>query len=96
MTTVWHFACYFSLVLILLSFFFCLIRIIKGPDLPNRVIALDLTATTLISFIAIYSMMRKETSGIDVVIGLALIIFLTTVAFANLIFHQSTKDETNQ
>ncbi len=87
----WHIACYLSLSFIMLSVVFCFIRIIIGPILPDRVIALDLTANLLISFIAIYSVITDQSVYIDVVIALALIVFLTTVAFANLIARQSSK-----
>ncbi|BCA95790.1 sodium:proton antiporter [Legionella antarctica] len=84
-----HITWYLSLSLVMLSVVFCFIRIIIGPILPDRVIALDLTANLLISFIAIYSVITNQPVYIDVVIALALIIFLTTVAFANLIAWQS-------
>ncbi|WP_131783203.1 monovalent cation/H+ antiporter complex subunit F [Legionella gresilensis] len=84
-------AWYFSLALIMLSVIFCFIRIIIGPILPDRVVALDLTANLLISFIAIFSVITNQSVYIDVVIALALIVFLTTVAFANLIAGQSFK-----
>lgn len=87
----WHIAWYLSLSLVMLSVVFCFIRIIIGPILADRVVALDLTANLLISFIAIYSVITNQPVYIDVVIALALIVFLTTVAFANLIAWQSVK-----
>jgi len=86
-----HIAWYLSLSLVMLAVVFCFIRIIIGPTLPDRVVALDLTANLLISFIAIYSVITNQSVYIDVVIALALIVFLTTVAFANLIAYQSSK-----
>jgi len=80
---------YFSLLLVMLSIVICFIRMIIGPVLPDRVVALDLTANLLISFIAIFSVIVNQPVYIDVVISLALIVFLTTVAFANLIAWQS-------
>jgi len=88
-----HIAWYLSLSLVMLSVVFCFIRIIIGPTLPDRVVALDLTANLLISFIAIYSVITNQPVYIDVVIALALIVFLTTVAFANLIARQSFKEK---
>lgn len=86
-----HAIWYLSLSFIMLSIVFCFIRMIRGPILPDRVVALDLTANLLISFIAIYSVITNQSVYIDVVIALALIVFLTTVAFANLIAWQSSR-----
>lgn len=86
----WHMTLYLSLALVMLSIIFCFIRMFVGPFLPDRVLALDLTANLLISFISIYSVITNQPVYIDVVIALALIIFLTTVAFANLITWQSS------
>jgi len=87
---IWNVIIYFSLVLVMLSIVICFIRMIIGPALPDRVVALDLTANLLISFIAIFSVIANQSVYIDVVIALALIVFLTTVAFAKLIAWQST------
>lgn len=91
-----HMAWYFSLSLVMLSVVFCFVRTIIGPTLPDRVIALDLTANLLISFIAIYSVITDQPVYIDVVIALALIVFLTTVAIANLIAWQSSHGKNKQ
>lgn len=85
----WHIIIYVSLSLIMLSIVICFIRMIIGPALPDRVVALDLTANLLISFIATFSVITNQSVYIDVVIALALIVFLTTVAFANLIAQQA-------
>jgi multicomponent Na+:H+ antiporter subunit F len=62
-----------------------------GKTLSDRVIALDLTAYQLISIIAIYSVILNQPVYIDIVIALALIIFLGTVAFAQYIEWQRYK-----
>lgn len=87
-----HIVWYLSLSLVMLAVIFCFIRIIIGPILPDRVVALDLSANLLISFIAIYSVITNQAVYIDVVIALALIIFLTTVAFAKLITWHGIKE----
>lgn len=88
---IWNIIIYFSLSLVMLSIFIAFIRMIIGPVMPDRVVALDLTANLLISFIAIFSVITDQPVYIDVVIALALIVFLSTVAFANLIAWQSSK-----
>lgn len=72
-------------IMLSIAMLFCFIRLIKGPSLSDRVVALDLLASLLISTIVIFSILTHESVYIDVVIALALIIFLGTVAFAKLI-----------
>lgn len=73
---------YFSLPVISFSILLVFIRVIKGPTLPDRVIALDLLVTICIGLITAYSIVYDEKNLIDVAIILALLAFLGTVAFA--------------
>ncbi|HUU14636.1 MAG TPA: cation:proton antiporter [Terriglobia bacterium] len=57
-------------------------RLVRGPSLPDRVVALDLIATLLMGIIAAYSVAAGQPVFLDVAIVLALIAFLGTVAFA--------------
>lgn len=58
------------------------IRLVRGPGLPDRVVALDLMATLVIGIVAAYSVATGVSAYLDVAIILALIAFLGTVAFA--------------
>ena len=58
------------------------IRIFKGPTIVDRVIALDLLITIGISVITAYSISTGKSTFIDVAIMLALIAFLSTIAFS--------------
>jgi len=57
-------------------------RIVRGPSLPDRVVALDLMATFIIAISAVYSIASGQPSYLDAALVLALITFLGTVAFA--------------
>jgi multicomponent Na+:H+ antiporter subunit F len=57
-------------------------RLALGPDLPDRVVALDLIATLIICMAGSYSIATGETAYLDAAMVLALIVFLGTVAFA--------------
>ncbi|MBI5446034.1 MAG: cation:proton antiporter [Deltaproteobacteria bacterium] len=57
-------------------------RLVRGPSLPDRVVALDLTATLIIALSAAYAVATGEPAYLDAAIVLALITFLGTVAFA--------------
>jgi multicomponent Na+:H+ antiporter subunit F len=71
--------------LISVAMFLALLQVVRGPTLPDRVVALDLMATLAMGFIAIYAVTTEQTIFLDVAIVLALIAFLGTVAFAHFI-----------
>lgn len=58
------------------------VRLVRGPTLPDRVVALDMIAYLAISFIALYALMTQQPAFLDVAVVLSLIAFLATVAFA--------------
>lgn len=60
-------------------------RLVCGPSLPDRVVALDLMATLAVGFIAVYAVAMDQAILLDVAAVLALIAFLGTVAFAHFI-----------
>ncbi len=72
-------------VLLSLSLLVSIIRVILGPSLPDRVVALDLIAFVVISLIATYSISSGHPVYLDVAIVLALVAFLGTVAFARFV-----------
>nr|WP_237670884.1 monovalent cation/H+ antiporter complex subunit F [Coxiella burnetii] len=51
---------YVPLVILCLAVVACFTRMVIGPALSDRVIALDLTASLLISIIAVYSLISKQ------------------------------------
>ena len=59
-----------------------LVRIAKGPTLPDRVVGLDLLGTLGISVAAVVALAARDAVYLDVAIVLALLSFLGTVAFA--------------
>jgi multicomponent Na+:H+ antiporter subunit F len=59
------------------------LRLARGPSLPDRVIALDLMATLGIGILAAYAIATGQTALLDVGLLLALVSFLSTVAFAH-------------
>lgn len=63
---------------VLLSF----IRLYKGPDIADRVIALDLIVTIGIGLITAYSIRSNEAMFLDVALIFALVAFLGTIAFS--------------
>lgn len=58
------------------------IRLIRGPSLPDRVVALDLVATLAVGMIAVYAIATDQEVFLRDAIVLAVVAFLGTVAFA--------------
>lgn len=58
------------------------IRLFKGPEVVDRVIALDLIITVGTALITAYSIRSGQAIFLDVAMILALIAFLGTIAFA--------------
>jgi multicomponent Na+:H+ antiporter subunit F len=68
-----------------------LYRFIKGPSLPDRVIALDVFSATLLGVLAIYSIISKVQAYLDVAIVLSLVTFMGTMAFAYYLLQDKNK-----
>ena len=74
-----------ALALLCVSFSFAVIRVIRGPTLPDRVLALDMLVTAAIGFIAVIGIKTGFELYLDIAIALGLVGFLATVAFARFI-----------
>jgi multicomponent Na+:H+ antiporter subunit F len=59
-----------------------LVRLIKGPTLPDRVVAIDLIATLAVAILAVAAMEFDEPSLLQPALVVALVAFLGTIAFA--------------
>jgi multicomponent Na+:H+ antiporter subunit F len=57
-------------------------RLVRGPSLPDRVVALDLIASVTVGLTATYAVATDQFDLLHVAVMLALIAFLGTVAFA--------------
>lgn len=70
-----------SIFLLVLALGCALFRIIKGPSLPDRIVALDLVAMSIAGIIAIYAIGANQPVFLDVLLVLAIVLFFGTVAF---------------
>lgn len=68
-----------------LAFVLVFVRLVRGPSLPDRVVALDMVAYLAVGVIALWTLASGETAYLDAALVLALIAFLATVAFARFI-----------
>jgi multicomponent Na+:H+ antiporter subunit F len=76
---------YSCLVLLSVSLVLAVVRLIRGPSLPDRVIALDLISYQAIAIMLMYALATDKSYFLEVGLVLALIAFLGTVAFARYI-----------
>jgi multisubunit Na+/H+ antiporter MnhF subunit len=61
------------------------VRLLKGPTLADRVVALDLVTMLLVVTLTLFAMWTGEAAYLDAALPLALVAFLATVAFARYI-----------
>lgn len=78
---------------LIISFALSFLRLVMGPTLADRVVALDLIAFLSIGFIAVYTLDTGQKSFLDIAVTLALVAFLGTVAFARFIMKREETDE---
>ncbi|MBP1909038.1 MULTISPECIES: cation:proton antiporter [Methanolobus] len=72
----------YSLIFMVISFIPCLYRVIKGPTIPDRVVALDAMTTVIVVMLGIYSYVQESVFFMDVALVLAIISFVGTVTIA--------------
>ena len=69
-------------VLTVLALIFSLVRLIKGPSLPDRVVSIDLITVLAVAIAGLLAVTHSEPHFLDIALALALVAFLATVAFA--------------
>lgn len=84
---------YFIMPTLSISLILIFIRLIMGPEIVDRVIALDLIITCGLGIIATYSIITGQPTYLDIAMILALIAFLGTVAFSYFLIKQKKKDQ---
>ncbi len=69
-------------LLVIASIILAFVRLALGPSLPDRIIALDMMTVSITAFCGIFAISRNDAIFLDIVVVLALIGFLATVAMA--------------
>ena len=68
-----------------LAFLLTLVRLLRGPTLPDRVIALDLFAYLAIGLTGLTTIRTGQNGYLNVALALGMFVFLSTLAFARYI-----------
>ncbi len=73
---------YLTFALMSLALILVFIRLVKGPTLPDRVVALELIASIMVGMIGVHAIHTQTSSFIDVAVVMALTAFLAAIGFA--------------
>ncbi|EPZ37630.1 MULTISPECIES: Na(+)/H(+) antiporter subunit F1 [Anoxybacillus] len=71
-----------ALVILSLAMIGFLYRVVKGPSVADRIIALDAMGITLAGMVAIVSMLLNTSAFLDVILLIGILAFVGTAAFA--------------
>lgn len=71
-----------SLIMISLGILLALFRLMKGPTLPDRIVALDLIAALSMGFAIVYAVSTSQVRYLDITAIVALVAFIGTVAYS--------------
>lgn len=75
-------AAQFSALLLAAAILISMVRLVRGPTLPDRVVAMDLIGVLVLGLIVITSAVEGERAILDAAIVIAMIGFVGTIAYA--------------
>lgn len=74
-----------ALSLFCLAILLALYRIIVGPSMPDRVVALDMIGVNLISGVAVFSVVLHTHAFLEVILIVGILAFISTLALARFV-----------
>ena len=81
-----------AFIMVMLGVVFAFVRLVLGPTLPDRIVALDMMTVHLVSFCGLYAILSDDTAFVVVAIVLALVGFLATVALARFVERRKARE----
>ena len=90
--TVLQWAAQAGLGLLTLALLLAIARLVRGPTLPDRILALDMITTLAIGYIGIIAVLTGFALYIDIAIALGLLGFLSTVALTRYLLSRAAAD----
>lgn len=88
-----QFVIYLTFAILSLALILIFIRLILGPTLPDRVVALELFASVIVAIIGAYAIYTDTASFIDVAIVAALTAFLAAIGFGRFLERGGPRDD---
>ncbi len=86
----------FGYVMVFLTVGFAFWRLVLGPSLPDRVVALDMMTVAIVAFCGLAAAQSGDPAFLDVALALALVGFLATVALARFAERQKLRKEQSE
>lgn len=74
-----------ALFFLTISILVGLYRVIKGPSLPDRVVALDTIGINIIAGVAIFSILLNTHAFFDIILLIGILSFIGTISFSKFI-----------
>ena len=74
-----------AIIIVTISMIAIIIRLVKGPTASDRVISLDAIGVCLISLIGLFSILVDTPFFLEIILLLAILSFIGTVAFSKFI-----------
>jgi len=72
----------FALVTLAAAVLVAVVRLVKGPTMPDRVVAMDLIGVLVVGLIVVLAASTGVDATLDAAIVIALIAFVGTIAYA--------------
>jgi multicomponent Na+:H+ antiporter subunit F len=82
--------------LLVAALFLTVIRLVRGPNLGDRILALDLITVLAAGLIGALALLTGFSLYIDIAIALALVSFLSTVALARYLFVRANRRQSEE
>lgn len=80
-----YYALFFGRIILFIGIVLAFLRLIIGPSIPDRVVALDAICVMSIGILVLEAIATRKFFYLDIAAGMALVLFLTTVALAKYI-----------
>lgn len=74
-----------ALIAMSISILVCFVRVLKGPTMADRIVALDTIGITLIGIIGVIMIIHQTIAYSDVILVIAILAFIGSVALAKFI-----------
>lgn len=82
-----------ALGLLIVAMLLVIVRLVRGPNLGDRILALDTITVLAMGFIAAIAVLTGFTLYIDIAIAIGLAGFLSTVALARYLVSRAGKED---
>jgi multicomponent Na+:H+ antiporter subunit F len=80
-----EFSAQFSLITLGVALVVAVVRLVKGPSLPDRVVAMDLVGVLVVGLIVVLAAVSDVRATLDGAVVIALVAFVATVAYGTFV-----------